>query len=110
MKGTILLLFSCMTFGGCCGTISFAPTKTEYTSTVVAPPDQIEVYRTEKPQSPYTEIGSIQCTFGGAHCSQNLESIIDKMKVEASQRGGNAIVDLQILSDTAVGTVVRFNK
>ncbi len=110
MNRTILTLFFCMFFSGCCASISFAPTKTEYTSTVIALPDQIEVYRTEKPQSPYTEIGSIQCSFGGFPCSQKLESIIKKMKMEASQRGGNAIIDLQIISDGAVGTVIKINK
>ena len=89
-----------------CVHVGFAPSKQGYVPGALTPPDQIEVYRTEKPQGSILEIGSIHFPGG----SGNLENAIEKMKTEASKRGGNAIIDLQIIPTGVVGTVVRITK
>jgi len=99
---TVILIGVLFLFG--CGTVFFAPSKEGYTPIVIASPDQIEVYRAEKPAQPYTEIGIIR------YPGRDFEAMSNKMKIEASKRGGNAIIDLQVNSAGTLGTVVKINK
>ena len=104
LKKIVFLLFIsfCLTS---CMQISFAPSRQNYSPNKIASADQIEVYRTEIPQKPYSEIGAISVSGGG-----DLEAKVAKMKAEASNRGGNAIIDLRVIPTGVVGTVVSINE
>ena len=104
LKKILFLLFIsfCLTS---CMRISFAPSRQNYSPKIITSADKIEVYRTEKPQKPYSEIGAISISEGG-----DLEARVTKMKEEASNRGGNAIIDLRVIRTRVVGTVVYINE
>ena len=88
-----------------CAKVSFAPSSEDYNASIIASPKEIKVFRTEKPAKSYIEIGAVNYPGG-----TDLNDLLKVMKEEASKRGGNAIIDLKILSDGAVGTVVRIKK
>jgi hypothetical protein len=103
MKKLFSVILSAFFLFGC-GTVFFAPAKEGYTPIVIASPNQIEVYRAEKPIQPYIEIGILR------YPGRDLEGILNKMKVEASKKGGNAIIDLEVTSAGTLGTVVIIKK
>ncbi|MBE9490233.1 MAG: hypothetical protein IMY67_08080 [Bacteroidetes bacterium] len=101
----IILMIASVSFLYGCAAVSFAPSSEGYNASIIASPNEIKVFRTEKPSKEYVEIGAINYPGG-----TDLDELIKVMKKEASKRGGNAIIDLKILSNGAVGTVVRIKK
>ena len=84
-----------------CTYVSFAPSRSQYRPSRTYASEDVQVYRSEKPNRHYKEIGSIH-VFGVG----TLESKVNKMKLEAAHNGGNGIVDVKVTSDGVVGTLI----
>jgi len=101
MKKLLIIFVGCFMLWGCAA-LSFAPSQEGYTPVVISSPEQIIIYRTEKPKERYSEIGVIY-----SPVSSNLAKQIQMMKNTASKHGGNAIVDLKVIPGGTIGTVVK---
>ncbi len=84
-----------------CVYVSFAPTRSKYKPAKIFVSDDVQVYRSDKPDREYKEIGSVH-----VHGAGTLESKINKLKLEAANNGGNGIIDIKVTSNGVVGTVV----
>ena len=84
-----------------CVYVSFAPSNTKYRPSRIYAGEDVQVYRSDKPDREYKEIGSVH-----VHGDGTLESKINKMKLEAANNGGNGIIDIKVTSNGVVGTVV----
>ncbi|MCM0081754.1 hypothetical protein L4X63_09150 [Geomonas sp. Red32] len=83
---------------------TFAPANSSYRPQSVTSPEEVEVYRTERPSRAFEEIGSIYVQ------TTDLPAAASKMKEEAAKQGGNAVIDIKITSDGVAGTVVRYKR
>ena len=88
------------TLVGCSG-VQFSPATAQQHFDPVVSPQQVLVYRSEVPDSAYTEIGLLQ--FNG---STDLEVAIAELKKAAAAKGGNAIIDIKVMIGGVLGTLV----
>jgi len=101
LKTKLVIVASCLLLSACV-TADFAPTRSSFVPSLVTNPDEVEIYRTEKPSKPYEEIGTTYVR------TTNLARATDAMKITAAKNGGNAILHIKVTSEGIVGTVVRF--
>ncbi len=106
MKNRILLIILSLILIGCVPNYNgFVPSKKEHKAIVICSFDKIEVYRSKKPKEHYIELGILN--YQGAI---DLKEIITKMKNDASKLGGNAIIDLKLMQNGAVGTLIKIDR
>jgi hypothetical protein len=98
----VLSLIIIFLFVSACVRVSFAPSRASYQPRSITKPEEVEVYRSDRPTKPFEEIGTIYAA------TTNLQRATEEMKKEASTKGGNAIIDIKITSDGVAGTVVRY--
>ena len=101
MKYTLAVVIVCVLSSGCIRA-EFAPTRATFVASYPKHLENIEVYRTERPSKPYEEIGTIYVR------TTVLSIAIDKLKIEAANNGGDAIIDIKVSPDGISGTVVQF--
>lgn len=100
----LLLPFLALSHAGC-ATSSFAPARVgqRYPSRVA--PEKIELYRSQLPTRPYSEIGTASVC-----CLADVDQSIRFLREKASKEGGDALVSLDVIANGAtIATVVRYN-
>lgn len=100
MKYALLPIFLGLLLTGCTS-LDFAAARSGSHHAALVQPEEVKIYRTERPNGHYQEIGLLH--FKG---NRSLSTIINQMKREASRQGGNAIIDIKVIPGGAVGTVV----
>lgn len=93
-------IFFIATLAGCTS-IQFSPASTSHTYTPIVSADNVKVFRSERPEGNYQEIGLLH--FKGA---SGLDRAIRSMKEKAAVQGGNAIIDIKVIAGGVVGTLV----
>jgi hypothetical protein len=104
MNWKMLVPVCCLWLSGCFleRPAQFAPTHADFVPSTMTRPEDIALYRTEKPVQPYEEIGTVYFP------NTNLTYASEQMKKKAAHNGGDAIIDIKVTSDGTMGTVVRF--
>lgn len=85
-----------------CAEVSFAPAHVPYSVSRPYSANDVKVFRTEKPQGEFEELGTVSVT-GTA----DLNKASRLLREEAARKGGNAIIDLTVRPEGASGTVIR---
>jgi len=85
-----------------CSSIEFAPADFNAKYPTKYSANDVKVYRSEKPEGKYKEIGLAHYKGAG------LTAALDAIKKEASSQGGNAVIDIKVIPGGTVGTVVLF--
>lgn len=100
MKRLFLSLF----LAGCVSKPSFAPVQVGMAYGVRTPPDKIELFRSQTPDKKFSEIGTIH------DCCHVTDQMIQNMREEASARGGDALMSLDLdAQGGATATVIRYS-
>jgi hypothetical protein len=87
-----------------CTTAEFAPASLTHQYLSRTSADKIEVYRSARPERKFAEIGTATSC-----CSMDPNRVIDLLQKQASQRGGDALMDFEFTaSGHASATVVRY--
>lgn len=105
MKNIITILCSLMiifSFFNCI-TAQFAPVDTSKTFLQKVNPNEIEVYRSKVPEKDFIEIGIVNASGGN-----NTNKLIESLKKQAAENGGDAIIDLEPYPGGMSATVIRF--
>jgi hypothetical protein len=87
-----------------CTTAEFAPASLahQYPSRISV--ENIEIYRSVRPEKKFIEIGTATSC-----CSMDPNRVIDLLRKQASERGGDALMDFEFTaSGQASATVVRY--
>lgn len=96
-----ILVISALVFIAACTTVEFSPANSNGVHTAIVAPEEVKVFRSDRPETAYKEIGLLHLKGGGS-----LTSSIEAMKLKAAAKGGNAIIDLKIIPGGSIGTVI----
>ena len=100
MKKSILMLFL---LSGCTS-VQFVPSKVNQVYAKRTEPAAIELFRSSSPTKKFFEIGAT-----AACCSTDANSMIELLRKQASESGGDALMGLDISAKGgASATVVRY--
>jgi hypothetical protein len=99
LASLLLLLDACTSMSA-----QFAPSLPNQQFSQRTSVDKIELFRSQTPNKPYTEIGVVNSC-----CSADTNELIDLLKLKASQSGGDAILGLDVQAvGGASASVVRY--
>jgi hypothetical protein len=89
---------------GCVSVPQFAPAKVGIVYPQRTPAEKIELFRSQMPVKKYFEVGSVS-----ACCNIRTERLVDMMRAMAAEKGGDALIGLDVTGDgTAMATVIRY--
>jgi hypothetical protein len=87
-----------------CTSVQFAPSKLNQVYPKRTSPQAIELFRSSSPTKKFFEIGA-----AAACCSGDANSMIDLLRNQASESGGDALIGLEINAHGgASATVIRY--
>ena len=105
-QSKLSLFCALLCLSGCATTAQFAPSQLTQTYPPRTPPYAIELFRSSSPTKKYWEIGSIS-----ACCDADSNRIIELLKENAAENGGDALIDLDIKANgAAAASVIRYEE
>ncbi|MBN1797746.1 MAG: hypothetical protein JW822_04155 [Spirochaetales bacterium] len=94
--GLTVLLYNCVS-------VQFVPSAVSNTFEQRRTAEEIEVYRTKVPDKKYIEIGVVNATG-----SNDTIRLTEKLKAEAAENGGDALLELEPYPGGMSATVIRY--